>query len=194
MTTDSARNDTLAEARGDNSPRPPADHPGALRNETWLTLQTRQAQRLVHGRHAADDKAAIIGLTRFSALVRQIWTGARADDPYADWWLLRIHDALEQSKRDVEAVQRLVDTRLSSVSGVDIGIACSLEPVRVPLQFSHAYAFRGAYLIAAFDDAVRGLLTARHVGLMNRDQSERQIADAARAVRRAFIVPNPPWA
>ena len=26
-----------------------------------------------------------------------IWHGARADDPYADWWLVKIHDALVAS-------------------------------------------------------------------------------------------------
>ena len=189
MTTEPAHTDEPSESAGETRHRTAADHPGALRNETWLTIQTRQAQRLVHGRPAADGKPAIVGLTRFSTLVRQIWTGARAGDPFGDWWLLKIHDALEQSKRDVESVQRAAGARLESVAGVDVGMACSLEPVRIPLQFSHAYAFRGAYLLAAFDDAVRGLLTARHVGLMGRDESERLIADAARAVRRAFTSP-----
>ena len=81
MTTEPARTDNPSESAGETRPRTAADHPGALRNETWLTVQTRQAQRLVHGRPAADGKPAIVGLTRFSTLVRQIWTGARAGDP-----------------------------------------------------------------------------------------------------------------
>ena len=138
MSTAPVRDSNPASGGTDTRTRDPIDQPGALRNETWLTLQTRQAQRLIHGRRAEHDKAAIIGLTRFSVLVRQTWTGARAGDPYADWWLLKIHDALEQSRQDIEIIQRTVAARLSSIAGVDIASACSLEPVRVPLQFSHA--------------------------------------------------------
>lgn len=70
-----------------------------------------------------------------------------------------------------------------------LSAAHSPEPVRIPLTFSHPYAFRGAYLIADFDETVRALLTARHVGLMSTRESERLLDRAARAVRRAYLSP-----
>jgi integrating conjugative element protein (TIGR03761 family) len=164
-----------------------AEAPGALRSETWLTLQTRQAQRLVHGRRAADGKAEIIGLKRFAAMLRSIWAGARTDDPYGDWWLVRIEEALEGSQGALKALELSVEERLQERPAIDIAVAHSIEPVRIPLLFTSPHAFRGAYLIADADRVIRAILTARHVGLMSRDESERLIHDGAgRAVRRAL--------
>jgi integrating conjugative element protein (TIGR03761 family) len=164
-----------------------AEAPGALRSETWLTLQTRQAQRLVHGRRAEDGKAEIIGLRRFASMLRSIWAGARTDDPYGDWWLIRIEEALEGSHGMLKALELSVQERLQEHPAIDIAVAHSIEPVRIPLLFTSPHAFRGAYLIADADRVIRAILTARHVGLMGRDESERLIHDGAgRAVRRAL--------
>ena len=40
--------------------------PGALRGQVWLTVQTRQAQRLIRGRNGNANKPAIIGLVGFA--------------------------------------------------------------------------------------------------------------------------------
>jgi integrating conjugative element protein (TIGR03761 family) len=163
------------------------DQPGALRSETWLTLETRQAQRLVQGRRAEDGKAEIIGLKRFAAMLRSIWAGARTDDPYGDWWLIRIEDALESSHGTLKALEHSVQERLRERPAIEVAVAHSIEPVRIPLLFTSPHAFRGAYLIADVDRVIRAILTARHVGLMNRDESERLIQnEAGRAVRRAL--------
>lgn len=160
--------------------------PGALRSETYLILQTRQAQRLIQGRRADDGTPGIVGLTRFATLLRPIWNGARADDPYADWWLVRVHDAIEESERELTALKLHVDGLLKRLPGISVSVAQSVEPVRVPLTFSNPYAFRGTYLLSQYDELIRGILTARHVALLDRDGSERLLADAGRHVRRAF--------
>jgi len=164
----------------------PGEQPGALRSETWLTLETRQAQRLVQGRRAEDGKAEIIGLKRFAALLRSIWAGARTDDPYGDWWLIRIEEALEESQGALKGLEARVQQRLQGQPAVDIAVAHSIEPVRIPLVFTSPHAFRGAYLIADAARVIRAILTARHVGLKGRDESERLIYEAGRAVRRAL--------
>lgn len=160
--------------------------PGALRSETYLILQTRQAQRLVQGRRAEDGTPGIVGLTRFATLLRPIWNGARADDPYADWWLVRVHDAIEESERELTALKQHIGGLLRQMPGISVSVAQSVEPVRVPLAFSNPYAFRGSYLLSQYDELVRAILTARHVALLDRDRSERLLADAGRHVRRAF--------
>ena len=95
------------------------DGPGALRGEVWLTVQTHQAQRLVTGRRADEGKPAIIGLMGFAALIRPIWDGARADDPYADWWLVRIYEALAQAEEALRETQASVLTRLEALSAIE---------------------------------------------------------------------------
>lgn len=160
--------------------------PGPLRSESWITLQTRQAQRLVTGRRAEDGTPGIVGLTRFAAMLRPLWNAARADDPWADWWLLRVHDAIEQGHQELDALLGHVTGLLQQTPNVSVTVAVSIEPLKVPLTFTNPYAFRGAYLLAKFDDLIRSVLTARHVAMLDRDGSERLIAEGGRQVRRAY--------
>ncbi|MGQ0700578.1 MAG: PFL_4669 family integrating conjugative element protein [Panacagrimonas sp.] len=160
--------------------------PGPLRSESWITLQTRQAQRLVTGRRAEDGTPGIVGLTRFAAMLRPLWNAARADDPWADWWLLRVHDAIEQGQQELDALLEHVNRLLKQTPNVSVTVAVSIEPLKVPLTFTNPYAFRGAYLLAKFDDLVRAVLTAKHVAMVDRSNSERLIADGGRQVRRAY--------
>ena len=160
--------------------------PGPLRSESWITLQTRQAQRLVTGRRAEDGTPGIVGLTRFAALLRPLWNAARADDPWADWWLLRVHDAIELGHQELDALLEYINRLLKQTPNVSVTVAVSIEPLKVPLTFTNPYAFRGAYLLAKFDDLVRAVLTAKHVAMADRSSAERLIADGGRQVRRAY--------
>lgn len=175
--------------RDSGAPRVVKRNPGALRGQTALRIQTRQAQRLVHGRNKGEDKPAIIGLIRFAALLRPIWTGARTDDPYADWWLLQIHEALEAAWAEIDRLNKTVQAHFQAVPGFQVSAAESLHPIEVPLIFGNPYSFRGAYLVARFDELVRAIMTARHVGLLTRDSAERLLHQGGRQVRGAYNAP-----
>jgi integrating conjugative element protein (TIGR03761 family) len=108
------------------------------------------------------------------------------DDPYAQWWLVKIEDALEGSARVIEDLRQQVEARLKGSPGFEATIAESLEPVRVPLKFANPYAYQAARLIIAFDDLMRAILTARHVGIMGREETEKTANLGGRAVRRAL--------
>ena len=167
-----------------------ADRPGTLRGEASLLIQTRQAQRLVYGRRHSQEQAGIIGLVRFGMLTKRIWASAMLDDPYADWFLIQIHESLESGRETVRELKAHVDALLQAVEGVDITVAHSLKPVRVPLQFANPYGYMGAYLIADYDELVRAVLTARHVGLLARDTAEQMLQRGGRTVRRTFVIPT----
>lgn len=164
----------------------PAIVPGRLRNFVEMTLQTRQAQRLLQGRRGADGKPPIIGLYRYGAIVRTIWAGAARNDPYADWYLLHIEQALSESKDELTALKRTIESDLDRMSAVQVDRAHSTEPAKVELTFSNPYGYMGGWLLVDMDELVLSALTARHVGLMTRDASERLLQTAGRAVRRAF--------
>ncbi len=172
------------------SSRTPAIVPGRLRNFVEMTIQTRQAQRLVGGRRGndADGKPPIIGLYRYGAMMRTIWAGASKDDPYADWYLLKVEQALTESKDELTHMQQTLGSDLARVAAMKVGLAHSLEPAKVELTFSNPYGYMGAWLLVEMDELVLAILTARHVGLINRDEAERRLHDAGRAVRRAFAV------
>lgn len=160
--------------------------PGVMRSESWMTLHTRQAQRLVQGRRADTGHPGIVGLTLYAALLRAIWNGARADDPYADWWLVKIHDALELSWNELEEMHRSILRIMTGMQGVEVSVAQSVHPIRLPLTFGNPYGFRGAYLLGRYDELVRMLLTARHVAMIDRDASEKLLDEGGRHVRRAL--------
>ena len=157
--------------------------PGALRGQVWLTVQTRQAQRLIRGRNATAEKPAIIGLVGFADRLRVIWQAARNDDAYADWWLVKVHDALERIRERIRVEQATLDAQFEQPSALEVTVAESIKPYRIALQFANPYAYRGAQLIAEYDTFVRTLLTAQHVGLRNAPPMQSLLTANARKIR-----------
>lgn len=161
-----------------------SQHPGGLRSQASMVIQTRQAQRLVDGRE--KNGPAIIGMTAFGRRTRNLWLSAQNDDPYADWFLIRIEDAIETARGFIQEKTKAMQQLLKVMEGVKIEVAVSMDPVAIPLQFTNPYGYMGAYLIADFDELVRWVLTARHFGLIDRDKSMEILNGASRPIRRAF--------
>ena len=174
----------------------PAEHsslpekPGALRGQVWLTLHTVHAQRLFRGRAASAEKPTIVGLVGFANRLRVIWQGARNDDPYADWWLIKIHEAIEMARDSIRSGQVDLAKLLEQVDAMEIDIAASRHPYRVPLRFANPYAYRAAKLLAELDKLVRMALTARYVGSLDSRGSEDILKANARKVRSIFMIPQ----
>jgi integrating conjugative element protein (TIGR03761 family) len=164
--------------------------PGVLRGEVWLTVQSRHAQRLILGRAASLDKPAIIGLVGFADRLRVIWNAARADDPYADWWLIKIDEALERARQRIKKERAALDECIEQQSALQIKVATAEKPYRVQLQFANPYAYWGAHLIAEFDTTARTVLTAKHVGLISSVLAEQSLRGCGGAIRSLFAVPQ----
>jgi len=179
--------------QGDNTVSGPGQDngaPGVLHGEVWLTVQTRHARRLILGRAASKDKPAITGLMAFADRLRIIWNAARADDPYADWWLIKIDDALERARIRIKTEREALDECIEQQSALQINVATTEKPHRVALRFTNPYAYWGAHLIAEFDTTARTVLTAQHVGLIDAAVAERALRGCAGAIRRLFAVPQ----
>ena len=164
--------------------------PGVLRGQVWLTIQTRQAQQLVRGRNGTAEKPAIIGLVGFAHQLRAIWQAARNDDPYADWWLIKIHATLDSARELVKKRQAELAALFDQMTAVDIVVATSSRPYRVPLRFVNPYAYRGALLLAEFDILVRTALTGTHIGLFERETSDEILKLCTRKIRGSFALPQ----
>jgi len=169
---------------------PEDERPGVLRGTVTLTLHTRQAERLVKGRAGTAETPAIVGLVSFANLLRPIWEGARADDPYADWWLLKVEDALARSERRLLEASRSADALLEASGPLTVSGVASLRPARIAVRFGNPYAFKGARLLGAYDDLACRLLTARYLALMTADRADELLASGGRDVRRAFLSPT----
>ncbi len=191
MSTDTNENTRKTQADvGQPADRPRADTPGPLRGESWLTIQTREAQRLVTGRPADQDKPAIIGLTRFGVLMSQLYFAARLDDPYVDWWLVQLEDTLAAGNSELNALQIEAKALLDSIDAMHIEVALSAQPVKMPLQFNNPYSYRAAILIGEYDKLICTVLTGRHTGLIDRHRAERLKHLGGTVVRRCLATPT----
>lgn len=179
------RDETPSSASNAHNPTP-----GALRGEVRLTVQSRYAQRLIVGRAWTPEKPAIIGLVGFADRLRVIWHAASADDPYADWWLIKIDAALQRASNRIMAEQTALDQCIAQQVALQIEILCTDKPYRARLQFATPYAYRGAHLITQFDTVARTILTALRVGLLCSSDAEKSLQLCAHGIRGLFALPQ----
>lgn len=160
---------------------------GALRSAMALTLHTHHASRIWHGRVTSEGKPGIIGLNGFIAIANKIKRGAEQDDPYSDWWMLRIEDKLEQTKTTLQALREQVDQALADVPpALSLGENLNVQPVKLPLFVNAQLGFLAVYLLANYDELARKLILAHHTALIDRSTLERWLNDGAHALRSLF--------
>lgn len=159
-----------------------------LQSEIYLTLQTRHAQALVRGRNV-PGKPLIVGLVGFADRLRLIWTGAKQNDPYADWWLIKIEDAINATSNSLQNSHTEVSTKLNEIQAIRIAPAASKDPFRFELRFATPYAFRAASTLAQFDALTRDALTARHTGLITGEESQDLIFRFSHKIRSILNLP-----
>jgi integrating conjugative element protein (TIGR03761 family) len=115
---------------------------------------------------------------------------ARRDDPYADWWLIKVHEAIEANETFIRQRQVELDKHLEQMTGMEVNVAASQHPCRVPLQFANPYAYRAAQLVASYDRLVCTALTARHIGLLDGAATAQVQQACARKLRALFMIPQ----
>ena len=160
--------------------------PGPLHARVQLTLQTRHAQKLVHGRAHSGSRPGIVGLFGFTRLLSSIWRAAGADDPYADGWLLALDSRLTEVNIALEALEETFRGRLDAACGLSVSMGGSRSPASTRLDFDNPYAFRAAALLVSFDKVACAVLTARHTGLATRDETSQALHQAGRRLRGVF--------
>lgn len=121
----------------------------------------------------------------FADATREIWRSAQEDDPYADWFLLRIEQRLQRSSGSLQGTRNQV-LDLVGESRLEWTAAHSSEPARVQLRFATPYAYRGAHLLADLDRVARLVLSSRYVGILDLEEADALLARGGRAVRSAF--------
>jgi integrating conjugative element protein (TIGR03761 family) len=169
--------------------------PGPLRSEASLEIQTREAQKLVVGRQVDIDSGGsvrkvehIVGLHSFGRRMGKIWVAAQHDDPFADWYLLQVETALNTAKITISAKNIVLSQLMDGVNAIKIKTSQSINPVSVDLHFSNPYGYIAAYLIAEFDSLACTVLTASHIGLIDRSLRTKMMESASKLIRKAFLL------
>ena len=153
---------------------------GSLRSAMSLTLHTHHASRIWHGRAPSEGKPGIVGLNGFVAIMTKLKRGAEQDDPYSDWWMLRIEDKLSTTKEQLQALREQVDQALADVpAALSLGENLNVQPVKLPLFVASQLGFMAVYLLADYDDLARRLILAHHTALIDRAHDSPGRQDAA---------------
>ncbi|SFY08885.1 PFL_4669 family integrating conjugative element protein [Azotobacter vinelandii] len=160
---------------------------GSLRSDVQLTLHTHHAARIWMGRQKSDDKPIIPGLAGFCAMLNRMTRGAAQDDPYSDWWIIQIEEKVAASNAELKEIDKRLDDVMAQLpSTISIGDNLSIQPVQLPLFISNPLGFKAVYLLTAYDEIVRRILLAKHVGLIGRQDMEIWIDEGASVLRRLF--------
>jgi len=162
---------------------------GSLRSNMSLTLHTHHASRIWRGRASSERQAAIVGLNGYIVAMNKMKRGSEQDDPYSDWWMLRIEDKLDQTKATLHVLREQVEQVLVNVPpALDLGENLNVQPVKLPLFISAQLGFAAVYLLAEYDDIVRKLLLAHHAALIDRATLDGWLNDGAHALRSLFAL------
>jgi integrating conjugative element protein (TIGR03761 family) len=160
---------------------------GALRSDMRLTLHTHHAARIWHGRSASEGKNGILGLSGFVGVLNKMKRGAEQDDPYSDWWLIRVEEKLASSKAALTGLQEQLAQIMSNLPvALSIGENLNVQPVSLPLFVNAQHGFMAVYLLTQFDDLARRLLLAHHTALIGRRDMERWLNEGAHVLRSLF--------
>jgi integrating conjugative element protein (TIGR03761 family) len=152
-----------------------------------LTLHTHHAARIWHGRRATETKNGIIGLSAFAGIMTRMKRGAELDDPYSDWWMIRIEEKLIASKLAMTALQEELDQIITDVpNALSIGENLSVHPVTLPIFLNAQLGFLAVYLLTQYDEYARRLLLAHHTALIGRRDMERWLDAGAHVLRSLF--------
>jgi integrating conjugative element protein (TIGR03761 family) len=113
--------------------------------------------------------------------------GAEQDDPYSDWWMLRIEDKLADTKTRLQTLREQVDQAWPTCRRrCRLGENLNVQPVKLPLFVNAQLGFMAVYLLADYDDLARKLILAHHTALIDRSTLERWLNDGAHALRSLF--------
>ncbi|WP_369177941.1 PFL_4669 family integrating conjugative element protein [Candidatus Thiodubiliella endoseptemdiera] len=162
------------------------NRPGPLRNSNSLELNTKEAVALFYGRKKTEELNAIVGLNVFSSKIKDINNAAHNNDPYADFFLLKIDTALKETEK------RLIDwqndfTELSDKSLIKINQGGSTKPVTLETSFSSVYANIALSLLKRADNLMLTIYALKHIGMINRAKCNKHITEVNRMMRKAFL-------
>lgn len=162
---------------------------GPMRSSMELTIHTYHASRMWFGRPQSDGRSGIMGLSGFLAITNRIIYGSIQDDPYSDWWMLRLENKLNDIKQRLEAQKEQVKQVFESIpSTFTLSENLNLQPARVSIYANSPLGFLAVYLVADYDEIVRQTMLARHIGLIDHHTHNAWVDHGGHLLRSLFTV------
>lgn len=160
--------------------------PSALKIVLDLTLDTKEATNLFYGRKKIANHNVIIGLEMFAHRVKSINNAARNDDPYADYFLLEIEEALSVANNSLDEIEQDLDT-LTDTSLLKVDKGSSNTPIKLKTNYSAVYANLALELLKKSDRIFYKIHILAHLGIYTRAEKNTKIASIKTLMRRTFL-------
>ncbi len=158
----------------------------SLKSETKITFRSHQIINMVKGRKKAAGVEPITGLITFGGLVRQVFQQAKADNPYADFYLLMCEERIQAVREFIQRETVEIDAKLMSNKFLQFNEVHVDDPFILDASFATPYAYQVAYLMLAADDLICKLLQATHVAMIPKSESGDKIRGVSKRLRGLF--------
>lgn len=128
--------------------------------EMDITLQTYNAQNYVWG-----HRKGVLGLFQFARNVTQLLKASKKDDPYADWFLTQIQDALIEARHKLQRYEKRYREILAMKKNQKRVIVPLVKPSIIKARFSSPCSFVTADMIGDYDRTLSLIKTAQYTGI-----------------------------
>lgn len=155
-----------------------------LTADNEFILHTNIAKSLFNG----NWRHGTMGLLQFATLMSELWKASKADDPYAEQYLLKTYDALEEAKSKLKEQEAILQQQLNNLRGFRVDLYHNTSPFSYQLQFATPFPFLAAMLIEHVDYVNRQLFTLNRFGLI--PEKEVSPSELMREIQAVFNVPK----
>jgi integrating conjugative element protein (TIGR03761 family) len=156
-----------------------------LKTIAQLTLHSRNAQYAFLGR--LNDSQSLVHFDRDVLRIRQ---ASSQNDPYADWVLLHIYNAMVKIERNFQSLENKYRKRLQSEEGVIFSPAKTSGPITYTLIVNTRAGRMAARIIASYDRIMQSLLVGDALN-HDPDVSQEILFDETRSqLKNLFIKPK----
>ncbi len=157
--------------------------PFYMDGEINLILHTRMTQSLLAGNWEYGQ----LGLWQFALKIRDLWISHQADDPYADWFFMKIDEKIHRIREQAHELENYYQQRLAQLRGFSIKVFENRRPMQLDLKFVIPFSYMGAALLPELDYLSRQAYTLRHMGQLL--EPEKSPSKIAANIRQLFSIP-----
>jgi integrating conjugative element protein (TIGR03761 family) len=128
-----------------------------IENTNYLNIQGKLSLKTRFGQNQ------FYHLLTFAKKVKVIYFAAKKDDPYADYYLIKIEEALCDAKKELDKSLAFHQFITANTAGLEVTL--ENKPIIVPLYFGTPFAYFAARLLLTLDETAQCILIKKHLGI-----------------------------
>lgn len=145
--------------------------PGALKVELSSTIHSKEAKDLFYGRKKDKDnnQNEIIGVNGFANRMKVIFSAARNDDPYADYFLIKVEQTLKNTQKNLNDILKKLNAK--KPKNIKLNFQ-SVAPITINTAYSTTFANMAVQLLLRADEVFLLVHALRHVAAITRTEEQ----------------------